>query len=286
MPRIGRRRRKETAAEAEPGLPVQGAADRHIPPGLEWFWEKYHDAAGQIVSFCESCSVSLTGTAIADIGCGEGSMALGLYRRVDPARLVAFDIKTTDVSELLQHSSAVGESVELPAGLEFLRSEPTSIPAGDEEFDFVYSWSAFEHIADPIAVLREVDRILRPNGYFFLQLWPFYFSAKGSHLWQWFDEDFHHLLADERDVVAQVLADDRQPPDWTQYMTREFEHLNRLTVNELQRCVLAAGFDVIRIELISWPTTLTPALARYPWTDLAISGIKLLARAPKAPKAR
>jgi hypothetical protein len=59
-------------------------------------------------------------------------------------------------------------------------------------------------------VLDEVRRILRPDGHFFLQLWPFYHSAKGSHLWQWFDEDFHHLLANERDIVAQVAADDRQ----------------------------------------------------------------------------
>jgi hypothetical protein len=61
-------------------------------------------------------------------------------------------------------------------------------------------------------------------------------------------------------------------------MTGEFERLNRITVAELQFVVLASGFDVIRLELISWPTTITPALARYAWTDLAIGGIKFLAR--------
>lgn len=205
-------------------------------------------------------------------------MALGLHRRVHPRKLIGFDIKPTDIDELRRHSVSVGESAEMPSELEFRQSTPTAVPAENGAFDLVYSWSAFEHIADPIAVLEEVRRILRPEGHFFLQLWPFYMSAQGSHLWQWFGEDFHHLIANERDIVAQVAADDRQPKEWADYMTAEFEHLNRITLAELQRAVLAAGFDVSRIELISWPTALTPALARYAWTDLAVSGIKLLAR--------
>jgi ubiquinone/menaquinone biosynthesis C-methylase UbiE len=250
----------------------------HVPPGLEWFWEKYDEAAGQIVDFCDACSVALGAKDVADLGCGEGSMALGLHRRVQPRRLVGFDIKEVDVDKLLEHSVAVGESADLPSGFEFRQSTAAAIPAEDAAFDFVYSWSAFEHVADPMAVLREIRRIVRPTGHFFLQLWPFYLSAKGSHLWQWFDQDFHHLLAHEDDVIAQIAADDRQPKEWADYMTSEFRRLNRVTVSELQRAVLASGFDVVRIELISWPTMIPPPLARYDWTDLAISGIKLLAR--------
>ena len=248
-----------------------------MPPGLEWFWEKYHDATEQIVEFCDACSVGLDGCDIADLGCGEGSMALGLHRRVHPRSLIGFDIKDTDVDELRERSVAAGAGADMPSGLEFRQSTATAIPADDNAFDFVYSWSAFEHIADPIAALEEVRRILRPSGHFFLQLWPFYLSAKGSHLWQWFGDDFHHLMTNERDVVGQVAADNRQPREWADYMISEFERLNRITLAELQRAVLVAGFDVIRIELISWPTVLTPALARYAWTDLAVSGIKLLA---------
>ncbi|MEO9119191.1 MAG: class I SAM-dependent methyltransferase [Solirubrobacteraceae bacterium] len=262
--------------------PEVGEASRPpmaIPPGLEWFWEKYDGATEQIVSFCEACGLSLGGLDIADVGCGEGSMALGLCHRVQPRRVIGFDTVVTNVGELLDRSTAIGVADALPAALEFRQSAPTTTPAATAEFDFVYSWSAFEHVADPIAVLEEIRRILRPTGHFFMQLWPFYLSAKGSHLWQWFDEDFHHLLANDRDVVAQVAASDQQPREWADYMSGEFERLNRITVAELQRAVLLAGFDVIRLELLSSPTMLPRTLARYSWTDLGISGVKLLAKA-------
>lgn len=70
---------------------------------------------------------------------------------------------------------------------------------------------------------------------------------------------------------------DRHSPEWTAYMAREFEHLNRITVDELQRAVLAAGFEVRKLELLTSTVHLTPELARYRWSDLAIGGIKLIA---------
>jgi ubiquinone/menaquinone biosynthesis C-methylase UbiE len=247
-------------------------------PESQWFWDHYDVAVQEIVDFCEPCGLRLSDLKIADIGCGDGIMALGLCHRVRPARLVGFDIVPTNVETLLARSEAESVSAVLPSELEFLHSGATSIPAPDGEFDMAYSWSAFEHVADPVAVLKEIRRILRPGGHFFLQLWPFYHSAKGSHLWDWFEEDFHHLLANERDLVAQIAASDRQPQEWTSYMTREFEHLNRITVDELQRAVLSAGFDVVKIELLSSPIIVAPRLARYSWADLGIGGIKLLAR--------
>ena len=253
--------------------PLRGPA-----AGLEWFLEKYHRAIDEIVAYCADCAVPLEGLAVADVGCGEGSMALGFFNRVRPSRVVGFDTVATDTEKLLARARALSLVEVLPPQLEFRQSFPTEIPAVDGEFDFVYSWSAFEHIADPPPVLREIRRILRPDGCFFLTLWPFYFSAKGSHLWQRFDQDFHHLLEDERDIVAQVVASDRQPREWADHMTHEFERLNRVTTDQLQRSVLAAGFDVARVDLETSPVLGPPSLGRYSWADLAISGIKLLAR--------
>ena len=204
-------------------------------------------------------------------------MDLGVVHKARPRLLVGFDLNPTN-TEIL-YDRARREGIEEGGGetLRFEHSEPARLPAEDGAFDLAFSWSAFEHISRPIEMLREIRRILAPGGAFFLQLWPFYFSAKGSHLWEWFPEDHHHLLRHEAEIAEETLASDLKPPDWTEMMVREFRQLNRITVDELQRSMLAAGFVVRRLELLAQPTRLTPELARYSWLDLGIGGIKLIA---------
>lgn len=256
---------------------AKGSPERVADPDEQWFFDHYREAPGEIVSFCRDGGLELTGRTIADVGCGDGVMDLGLFHQVNPQKLVGFDVVSTDRESLRQRARRYGVAEELPGELEFRASSATAVPAEDDEFDFVYSWSAFEHIADPVPVLREIHRILRPDGHFFLQLWPFYFSPKGSHLWDWFPQDHHHLRTHERDIVAEMRASERHSPEWTGYMSSEFERLNRVTLDQLQRSVLAAGFDVHRLELLTSPVHLTPELGRYTWTDLAIGGVKLIA---------
>ncbi len=254
------------------------AANADMSEESKWFWDHYEYAPNQILSFARDCGLSLEGCDVADIGCGDGIMALGVCTAGRPQRLVGYDIIPTNTEVLA--ARARGERVldgDLPAELEFRQSSSEQTPAQDAEFDFVYSWSAFEHVLEPISVLTEIRRILRPGGHFFLQLWPFFRSPRGSHMWDWFDDEFHHLKSTQREVVDYLAESERHPRELTNYMSREFENLNRITVEELQRSVLAAGFDVRRLELLTTPVTLPPELGRYSWTDLAVGGIKFLA---------
>jgi ubiquinone/menaquinone biosynthesis C-methylase UbiE len=246
-------------------------------PQSQWFWDHYETAAGQVIETFAAEGISLTDRAVADVGCGDGIIDLGILHKARPRRLVGFDLNLTDTGHLTRLASEEGVGTSDWDGLSFERSEVARLPAEDGAFDFVTSWSAFEHISRPTDVLREIRRILADGGAFFLQLWPFYYSAKGSHLWEWFPEDHHHLQRAESEIVAELHASDLKPTDWTQMMAREFQHLNRITVEELQRSVLSAGFVVRRLELLTSPTRLTPELGRYSWLDLGVSGIKLIA---------
>ena len=40
----------------------------------------------------------------------------------------------------------------------------TQIPVGDDQFDAVVCNQVLEHVRDPVAVLREIRRVLRPSG--------------------------------------------------------------------------------------------------------------------------
>lgn len=256
--------------------PAQPAATPRSPQS-QWFWDHYDMAAGQVIETFAAEEISLTDRLVADVGCGDGIIDLGIMHKARPHQLVGFDVNLTDTEHLARLASDEGINTSDWDGLSFERAEVARLPAKDGAFDLVTSWSAFEHISRPADVLKEIRRILADGGAFFLQLWPFYYSAKGSHLWEWFPEDHHHLQRAESEIVEEVRASDLKPVDWTQMMAREFQHLNRLTVDELQRSMLSAGFVVRRLELLTSPTRLTPELGRYSWLDLGVSGIKLIA---------
>lgn len=240
-----------------------------------WFFDHYADAADQIIDFLAGDGIALEGLRVADVGAGDGIIDLGLVHRAKPAALVGFDIVATNDVDLLRRARAQGVAEELPPQLEFRTSEPTRLPAADGEFDLALTWSAFEHIREPIGVLREIRRVLKPTGVLFLQLWPFYHSERGSHLWEWFG-GFHHLVDDSQTVEATVRERSTNA-EWSEYMLKEFRELNRITADELQLAIQAAGLAIRKFELLTNPVHVPPEALRYPLSVLGIAGIKLLA---------
>ena len=245
-------------------------------PESTWFWDHYDEAAGQVVDFLGEAGVELAGRSVADVGCGDGILDLGLAHRARPARLVGFDVNLTDVDLLRRRAEAEGVPPP-PPELEFVRSETTEIPAEDHSFDVVVTWSAFEHVRDPVTLLREMRRIMARDGCLFLQLWPFYHSDRGSHLWKWFPASHHHLLQTEDEIVGAIRADPQGDPAWAEYMIDEFRHLNGIDVDDLQRSLLTAGLTIARFELMTHTVTMRPELMRFPVSRLAIAGVKLVA---------
>lgn len=243
----------------------------------QWFHEHYDDAASQVIDFFGGDGVSLTGKRVADVGCGDGIIDLGLVHKADPAELVGYDLRPTDTDRLLRLARTMGVADELPPQLRFEASNPDRIPADDDSFDIVVSWSTFEHILEPVAMAAEIRRILRPGGLVFVQLWPFYHSEHGSHLWEWYPEGFAHLLRLPDAVEAEVRSRHDADPDWLDERLEEFRTLNRITVDELQVALMAGGLRVSKLELITGGLHIPPALAHLPLTRVGISGVKIIA---------
>lgn len=259
------RRRK---ADAPPPAPLA-----HGP----WPEESFAGAAGQIVSFFGDDGIDLAGARLADIGCGDGVTDLGVFQQARPALLVGFDLTPVDTGALAARAAAQGVATSLPDGLRFEVCGPEHLPAADDSFDHVFSWSAFEHVVRPNAVLREVRRILRPGGTLMIQLWPFYHSKHGSHLWDWFPDGFAQLLHDPFEVERRVLEEPEKGPGWTVELLEAFRELNRLTLDDLHRALLHAHFCVVKLELLHEPFHIAPELSHFPLSLLAVAGVKLLA---------
>jgi SAM-dependent methyltransferase len=255
-------------------IPMHSTGDE----GSRWFWDHYETAASEVISFLEGDGVSLTGRRVGDIGCGDGIIDLGVAYRAAPAQLVGFDINPTDRDRLAEMAAREGVEKKVPDVLEFRTSKPTTrLPADDDSFDVLSTWSAFEHVGDPTSLLRDMRRILVPDGVLMLQLWPFFHSQYGSHLWRWFPEGFVQLLRSTSDIEAIVRADPKGDPGWAEYMLGEYRTLNRITLDELQRCLLAAGFRVSKLQLDTGPVHIPLELSEHPLSLLGIAGVKLLA---------
>lgn len=92
---------------------------------------------------------------VLDYGCGPGD-SVDYFTRITPnVAWVGLDIES---------SPEVNRRVRTDA--QFVTFDGVQIPFDDGVFDLVYSRQVFEHVRYPEQSLREIARVLRPNGYF------------------------------------------------------------------------------------------------------------------------
>jgi len=184
----------------------------------------------------------------------------------------------------------------LPAGMEFMAIDggKSLLETVGRKFDFIYSWSVFEHITLDLlpGILREVKQALSDDGRFFLQIEPLYYSPFGSHLGGVVSDPWAHLLLSEEELAEKVFGFDLtnldgefknktfeecSNDDFKKYLFREYKSLNRITGRELVDYCTSAGFSVIEIwkgEVGTDPPA--QLLEKYPREDLKTSEIRLL----------
>ena len=242
----------------------------------KWFIDHVTKPANEIADFLEGTNVSLTGARVLDVGCGDGFIDLGVIQKFQPSLLVGTDLFTIDLEDLkklsLEHLKAP-----LPDCLKFSECTETTLPFPDASFDFVISWSVFEHVSDPVAVLREIRRVLRPGGYMFLQIWPLFHSQRGSHLWEWYPEGWEHLQESANTLRTNISEKLSTSPELLESTLVDLDTLNRLTMDQLQDSIATSGMTIRRVALQADTIDVPQSLLRYRLTDLAISGVKILA---------
>jgi SAM-dependent methyltransferase len=243
---------------------------------VRWFEEHFNQAADELLDFLGGDSISLEGKSVADIGCGDGIIDLGVAIKGNPRELVGYDLMDIDTEALLRGARAAGVAESLPSSLRFERSAPVSIPAPDHHFDLIFTWSVFEHVDDPVTLLADVRRVIKPDGWFFLQLWPFFDSEHGGHLWPHYVGPFpQHLRRDEQ-ILDEVEGNRATDPRRT--AEDEYRSLNRITLDDLHRALLANRFAVVKLKLLADAVHIPPQLSHRPLAELGIGGVELLAR--------
>jgi SAM-dependent methyltransferase len=242
----------------------------------EWFREHFDGAAQQVLDFLDAPDGGLADRTVGDVGCGDGVIDLGLTIKGRPRQLIGYDVRPTDVDALRRMAAAAGVAEGLPEALSFATSGIDQLPAEDDTFDVVVTWSVFEHVSHPVRMLSEISRVLKPDGILFLQLWPFYYSEHGGHLWPHYDGEFPHLRHTDEEI-REHLRGQRGTDATRRDAVDEYESLNRITVDQLQNAILAAGMTVTKLQLLTSAVHIPLDLGHMPLSLLGVGGVKLLA---------
>lgn len=94
-----------------------------------------------------------------DLGCGTGEMMRLILQKDSRKELYGLDLS----EEMLSVAKA-----KLPEQVKLLLGDSESLPFLDSFFDVVYCNDSFHHYPAPQKVLREVHRVLKPEGTFLM----------------------------------------------------------------------------------------------------------------------
>jgi ubiquinone/menaquinone biosynthesis C-methylase UbiE len=112
-------------------------------------WEKYHG----LTKILAVLKIKNT-TKILDVGCGISTVLhyipVGLKYGIDPL---------ANYYRLFYR---------YPKDIKIQRGSGENIPFPDNQFDVTFCSNAIDHTSNPLKVISEINRILKPNGYFVL----------------------------------------------------------------------------------------------------------------------
>lgn len=104
---------------------------------------------------------SLTGLAIADVGCGGGLLAEAMARQ--GARVVGLDLAAELIEVARLHAIEAGVAIDYR-----VESAEQHARAGAGSYDVVTCMEMLEHVPDPQAIVAALATLVRPGGHVFV----------------------------------------------------------------------------------------------------------------------
>ena len=101
----------------------------------------------------------MPGADVLDVGCGPGTITIDIARRVAPGRVVGLDSAPGAIAAATDAiTEADLSNLDLAVGDVYALDHP------DHSFDVVHAHQVLQHLADPVAALREMRRVCRQGG--------------------------------------------------------------------------------------------------------------------------
>jgi ubiquinone/menaquinone biosynthesis C-methylase UbiE len=165
--------------------PVRSEYDR-LAPHYDQRWRPYIDATLRAVLE----SISLNGREeVLDVACGTGELERLLLERWPDLRITGADLSPG----MLQQAKSKNAGKQVT----WLQADAASLGLPDRQFDWVICANSFHYFPQPLEALRQMRRVLRPEGTLVLVDWcDDYLACKLCSVWlRWTDPAFHQTYS-------------------------------------------------------------------------------------------
>jgi SAM-dependent methyltransferase len=257
--------------------------EKFVPAQDEWVRSHYYTVPDDTDAFCGPIFAD---ARVLNVGCGEMLTDFGLLR-LGPKSITGLDVAPRPADHFEQlaaklTANGIYVSDEDRRKIDFVQYDGENFPFPDGHFDAVFSWSAFEHVANVPRVLAEIRRVLKPAGHAFIQVYPWFHNRQGSHLTDWIKEPYFQLRRPGEWVRAelekQAVARPAERDFMLGHMWPEYRSLNKFSARDFYAAVRLAGFTVLKAKLVTYEQDLSEAPADIDFADLMIFGTLMLLR--------
>ena len=100
-----------------------------------------------------------SGMRLLDVGCGPGTISMGLADAVAPGEFIGIDIEESQVEMARAAASAGGHK-----NAAFQVADALKLPFESNSFDVVHAHAAMMHVPDTSGAIAEILRVLKPGG--------------------------------------------------------------------------------------------------------------------------
>src|ERR1019366_1376178 len=121
--------------------------------------DRLADQASTLSELLHRDTVYPPGSLVLECGCGTGAQTVILASRNPAVRIVSVDISADSLQQARARVEAAGHR-----NVEFHTANLFDLPFGEEHFDHVFLCFVLEHVPEPAAALRAIQRVLRRTG--------------------------------------------------------------------------------------------------------------------------